>query len=247
MKHNLLIDSLIEEFENLSQPFGLLITNGEVEEPLFYHDFEKDILQKDEDANLKFGISKFVIVPSQTNYVIKIPFSGIYEYYDDDMRYYEEEDLSQYTYTIYNDYPYFYSQFSQVKDYCDLEFNKYQNLYKQNLDCFVAKTAFYTELSNKIKIFTQEKITPCIDDWTDHKPTPHSKDLAKCWIKEDDCALEPNWLANCIDYYGEQKTKRFINYCYDEDPDILSDTHMSNLGYRPDGTPVILDFSGFQD
>ena len=248
MTHNALIDSLVQDFSYLSQPFGLLIANDNIEEPLFYSELEEAILEVDGDADIQFGISKFVIIPSTTDYVIKIPFNGRYEYYDDDIRLYEEEKLDDYTYIIHDGCPYFYSPFSYVADYCEKEFSTYKKLCCKNLEYFVAETRFYKEFPNKIKIFTQEKIIPCFNDCEDRKPTIRSKDIAKRWIKEDCFALDSTWLANCIDYYGEQQTKRFMDYCDNKEPDILADTHLGNLGYRPDdGSPVILDYSGFSD
>ena len=59
--------------------------------------------------------------------------------------------------------------------------------------------------------------------------------------------MDTNWIANCIDKYGQSKVERFLNYCENIDPDLLEDVHSGNYGYREDGTPAILDFSNFLD
>ena len=70
-------------------PFGLLVREGEPEEPIYYNELEENILNIDNEAEIKYGISIMVIsAPSLEDIVIKIPFSGCYDHYDDDYEYY---------------------------------------------------------------------------------------------------------------------------------------------------------------
>lgn len=242
-KHNALIDAFVEEIGCLDKPFGLCLNESEIESPIYFEYLQDKILEIDEGTECHYGMSKFVIsAPSLGDIVIKIPFSGTYDYYDGVENDLKPKDIS----TIRNNYYYLYSPF-YCKDYCRVEYNKYKALWRKDLDCFVAKTQYYTTLPNDIPIFIQEKVIPNYDDWHARKPSARSKDLAKRWIYEDVLALESTWLASCIDFYGEYKTKRFIDYCNKDDTDILADAHSGNLGYRKDNTPVILDYSNFID
>lgn len=236
-----IVDSFIQDFPQIlsDKPFGLRIIEGEPNYPICFNELEESILQVDPKAEFRFGMSKYVITaPSLDNVVIKIPFSGTYDYYYDD-------DIDDVDYVDDNGMPYGFN-FFQRKDYCKVEYEKYLELWYRNLDCFVAKTQLYTTI-NGINIFLQEKVVPYEDNWHSRKPSAHSAKTADSWIQEELLALDSNWLANCIDLYGESKTKRFIDYCNYQDPDIISDLHSGNIGYRTNNTPVILDFSGFAE
>ena len=243
-KYNSLIDAFVEDIGYLDKPFGLLINDGEPENPIYFEELQEQILDIDSGADFHFGMSKFVITaPSLGDIVIKVPFSGTYDYYGDDCA----DNFSKNDIVINEgDYWYTYTPFYK-QDYCQIEYKKYKALWRKNLDCFVAKTQYYKTLPNGISVFLQEKVIPKYDDWHNRKPSLRSKDIAKRWIYNDVLALDSTWLASCIDFYGEPKTRRFMDYCNNEDTDILADPHSGNLGYREDNTPVILDYSNFID
>ena len=50
-----------------------------------------------------------------------------------------------------------------------------------------------------------------------------------------------------IMYYGVEKYIRFMQLCMDRFPDVLGDLHSENYGYRTDGSPVLIDFSSWND
>ena len=65
-----------------------------------YFDDEWLVCQLDdicEDANIEYGISKVVIIPEEGNFVIKIPFNGMYyHYWDEDADCYDGVEFGYY-------------------------------------------------------------------------------------------------------------------------------------------------------
>lgn len=251
------IDKMIQAIPPIlgDHPLGLLMDDGGPQEPAYFEDIEEAILDIDGAAQIKYGMSKLVIVaPSLENIVIKIPFSGVYDFhYDDDYSYDEASDYVYYTDEGEWDFHEFNNVRSKDKknktDYCAVEAEKYQDLYSLDLDEFVAETHLYTELSNGIKVYIQEKALSSEDDpsWNTRKSSADSRATARKWVDEESIPLESNWIGLCIDVYGEDRTKAFLDYCNYEDPILISDTHCGNIGYREDGSPVLLDYSGFLD
>ena len=233
-------------------PFGLLIDgdNGP-ENPICFDEIQEQILNIDGDAEFRYGMSKLVIIaPSLKDIVIKIPFSGVYDkYYDDydkshkDITYFDE-DLYEYDFSAFEN-----ARTKDKADYCTVEYEKYQKLKDLNFEIFVAETAFYTTLSNGIKVYIQEKAYSSEDDpnWSNRKSTQRSHNLARHWSEDEGITIDTEWVGLCIDKYGEKKTKEFLDYCNYKDPIIISDCHCGNIGYRMDGSPLIIDYSGFED
>ena len=248
------VDKMINTFPPIlgETPFGLLIDddNGP-EKPICFDEIQEQILNIDEDAEFRYGMSKLVIVaPSLKDIVIKIPFSGTYDkYYDDyDKRHkdiiYFDEDLYEYDFSAFEN-----ARTKDKTDYCAVEYEKYQKLKKLDLDIFVAKTAFYTILSNGIKVYIQERAYSSVDDpnWSERKSSQRSHNLARRWSEDEGITINTEWIGLCIDKYGEETTKKFLDYCNYKDPIIISDCQYGNIGYRMDGSPLIIDYSGFED
>lgn len=236
-------------------PFGLIMdSEGEPEEPVYYDDIKNEICKIDSNAEFYFGISKMVIAaPSLGDIVIKIPFKGFYNYYcgeedfNDDLILSEDDILH-----IYDDV-YTFLAFNRAirykDDYCAVEELLYRDMYNKNIEIFVAETQYFTTLSNGLKIYIQEKVIPMADDedFNKRKSSAHSKNIAKKWQDEDSIPLDVDWIGLCIDNYGESLTEAFLHYCNYTEPIVISDTHDGNIGYRLDGTPCILDYSGFRN
>lgn len=183
-------------------------------------------------ASIKCGVSKMVILSSQLeNFVIKIPFKGSYEYNSSK----EQDEWSPFCWA---------PSFIDTSDYCLAEYEKYQKLKIYGLNCFVAKTYFYKTV-NDFRIFVQERVTPLIFDTKDRLPSDRASKIAQ--LIQKDISLDTKWLANCIDVYGSSKLKRFLYYCKNIDLDLVQDCHRGNYGYRGNGTPCFLDYSGFLD
>ena len=224
-----LINNLLDAIFPLPECFGVICTDDGDE---LVNDFciRNAIKRVDPKAVCTYGMSKLVIMsPNLGDYVIKIPFNGYYS-----QTYYEDGDNEELEWMDFYEAPTIDSW-----DYCYSEYEKLVDLRKVHLDSFVADTLFYREIDG-IKIFLQEKIY-----LIDKDPKAKSLHLAKRWKNEKYYSMNLKWIAKCIDCYGENKTKKFLEYCENVDEDILSDTHGGNYGYRKNGTPALLDYSGF--
>lgn len=227
-----LVDKFLEAIFPLPEEFGIICYEDADSEPTDFSFFQEAVWEVDSNASINFGMSKMVIMsPNLGDIVIKIPFNGYYIMTDT-----EELDWNSF----------FGATGSDSADYCLAEFEKYNKLKTYGLDCFVAKTIFYKTICGT-RVFLQEKIIPKNDSCYTRKPSRKSQDLADRWYDEGKFYIEPEWIANCIDKYGESKAKRFLYYCAKTDPDILEDLHGGNFGYRQDETPCILDYSNFLD
>ena len=57
------------------------------------------------------------------------------------------------------------------------------------------------------------------------------------------CGRAPiEWTAMALEYYGEEVVKKLFNFIEKEG---IDDLHWGNVGIRKDGSPVLLDYSGF--
>jgi hypothetical protein len=225
-----LIDNFLEAIFPLPKEFGVIYKYDNSKLTSFFQDA---ICTIDPKATIDYGMSKLVIIsPNLNNVVIKIPFNG---YYTEDKR---KKRLN------WNSFH--WASGSDSKDYCLTEFEKYNRLKTYNLDCFVAKIIFYKKIHDT-RIFLQEQVTPESNFLYGHEPSKKSQDLADKWYNDGKFCIDPEWIANCLDKYGESKVKRFLDYCTDIDPDILEDMHSGNFGYRKNETPCILDYSNYGD
>lgn len=223
-----LVDKFLEAIFPLPKKFGMLIHTEDTtieDEPYCLSEFEEAVHDIDSDASICFGMSKIVIVSDLLkDVVIKIPFNGSYE--DGVWR------------------PFAWASGSDSSDYCLAEYEKYKKLKDNQLDCFVAETAFYKTIDG-VRVFIQEKITSENDLYQTPRPSQASLDLAKKWDDEEHFYMDSEWIANCLDWYGESKVKSFLSYCNNIDLDILEDMHGGNYGYRENEAPAILDYSNF--
>lgn len=213
----------------------------------------------DADAELHWGISKLVIIsPNLGNYVIKVPFNGMYEEnydygctLDDGECPYSCGSCWECEHGIEPDPKEYWCNYSNADsptgwNYCDAEWQKYKNLRKIGLDCFVAKTYPFVEI-NGFKCFIQEKAVA--ENEANGNETSRvtfaSRQKAESLNSEFHCDLNESWLGLCIEIFGAKKVRRFMKYAENVDHEILSDMHSGNYGYRPNGTPCILDFAAF--
>lgn len=245
-----IIDELIKAITPIPCEFGVMVEDDcGGGEPINFYDITKKVSEIDPEAEVEYGLSKLVIIPSDSSVVIKIPFNGMDEYqykeYDEEN---DDEDED------YDDGEWVWSNFygasgSIPDDYCQAEYEKFLSLKDKNLECFVAETEFYSKVDST-NIFIAEKVIP-FDNLYKNIPNPSkkSKETAEQWRKSRKLyCFNEDWLANCIDFYGQEKVEKFINYCYNDDNDIIRDLHGGNFGYRQkDNSPCILDYSDFNN
>lgn len=190
------------------------------------------------------GVSKMAIVIPESQYVIKVPFNGKWDtYYDDD----DDND----TYEEYwEDFMYANPE-NYSFDYCCDELDKYEKAAACGLGMFFAETLFYGYTKGGYPLYLQEKVRPY--NHIRRADTPKAKENSLTYVKDKRAndynweSLPEEWLAMAVDRYGLELVERFIDFIHTEEPDISDDLHGGNYGYRYDGSPVLLDFSGWRD
>ena len=184
------------------------------------------------------GATKFVLIPLNTdNYVIKIPYTGSYNfesgYYDDDNYYHHgREDYWEYYGSECRERPW---------DYCAGEVQRYKEAEKNGLaECF-AKTELLGYV-NDYPVYIQEKcITYDSCAYNHHYSVDEKIKTSKC-CSSSSIDINMNWLTDFRFYYGEEKLLKFINFIHEAQWD--DDLRGENIGYIED-RPVLIDYSGF--
>ena len=205
------------------------------------------------DHTVKFysGISKLAIVAESLGEVaIKVPFNGCYEYSDE---YYDCQHSNNYDDDEEWDFDrkYYFEKFysgggKNDDDYCAEEYATYKELKELGYEQFVAETELLGSIDGRY-ILVQEFVTSMNDYCKKIVNSQQSIETSKR-IREDYSSannVEDDWVAACVEYYGEELSERFFNYTEEDGYSILADAHWGNYGYRKDGSPCILDFSDF--
>ena len=183
------------------------------------------------DEEIKTGISKVVIVPHDSSYVLKIPYRGARDGKDSwDFRFAGIEIRDW--------------------DYCETEAEIYDAFKDEGLECFLAKTVRYGEDATGYPLYLQEK---CITSYDYERTIPNYaydyteikafRSMFACGMAVDN----NTWNMKAIMCYGVERYIRFMQFCLDSFPSVLDDLHSENYGYRTDGSPVLIDFSSWND
>lgn len=181
------------------------------------------------------GVSKMAIIIPGCSLVIKIPFNGQWRYeerYNEETKEYEKGEEC-------------FEPFYEYEDYCALEESVYQNAEAAGFEQYLAKTSFYKTIKN-CYVYVQEKV---FGMYSDKATTPTDDSRKKIKDRCGDYLGTSDWSACFIDFFGEDAFEKFYNYCVygDDEHDmcIADDLHSGNIGFRADGSPVILDYSGW--
>ncbi len=191
------------------------------------------------NTNIKLGIgaSKMVLIPDDSAYVLKVPFNGSWSWIDRDDD--EEDEVFDTFEGAENDENYW--------NYCEVELNRYNLAVEEGVSEFFATTKFfgYTKGKNSFPIYIQEKINPF--KYIDSK-TYSREEINYTRNKFSSLDLyydfDTIWVIDAIRYYGFEKVIKLFMFIEKND---ISDLHIGNYGYAPNGRPAILDFSNFCD
>ena len=138
-----------------------------------------------------------------------------------------------------------FEPFYEYEDYCALEESVYQNAEAAGFEQYLAKTSFYKTIKN-CYVYVQEKVYTL---YSDKASTPSEGSRKKIDERNGEYLGNKDWSACFIDFFGEDAFEKFYNYCvYGDDEHemcIADDLHSGNIGFRADGSPVILDYSGW--
>lgn len=176
------------------------------------------LLPEQADYTWENGYTKLVIIPKNSSYVYKIPFSGIY---DSNQKY----------------VPFDY-------DYCYAECVIYEMAKKYHLESFFAENKLLYNFKNQIKIYRQLKCTFAFNETPLLKIDTLKTINEYQKIFNDACPYSKEWLYNCIIYHGKDKTYNFL--AFQSDNYLDNDMHNKNYGYCG-SRPCLFDYGGFKE
>lgn len=217
-------------------------------------EIEDEIWAIDHTAKIYSGVSKMAIVAESLGEVaIKVPFNGCYEYSGE---YYDHQHSDEYDYADDDEEWDFESKYSFEKfsggggknndDYCAEEYATYKELKELGYERFVAETELLGGIDGRY-ILVQEFVTS-MNDYCEKIVNSQRSIEASKRIREDYSSannVDDDWVAACVEHYGEELSEKFFNYTEEDGYSILADAHWGNYGYREDGSPCILDFSDY--
>lgn len=202
----------------------------------FTHYFIKEV---PEDCNYNYGASKLVIIPEYEDYVIKIPFSCVYneDYIEPDE--YEEQEW------LYFENAYYCRQEKRGWDYCEAEVEYYEEAADWGVEKYFAETRYIGDCHGW-PIYVQPK---CEAMENTHRLHSHT-------LEEYDSIQEK---ADSVDYHGIRDRDFLCDLFKDADVDtvsllfqfideMLNDLHQGNYGYF-EGTEnaCLLDYAGWNE
>ena len=214
------------------------------------YDILKTVQNEDNTVRSHYGASKYVLLSDNLSYVIKIPFNGYWEALED---FYEEDEDEEESLNKDEDEDYSFIPFEGAcqdsyatdlyfrDNYCETEKRIFIAMKEDGLEQFFARTEYFDIINGK-PIYIQEKVSPYLNS-----ELGKSSHLAEKLSASLHHYLPADWIEKAIQFYGRQLTMNFIEFLNrDEDGRIIrDDLHTENYGYRKDGSPCILDYSGY--
>ena len=222
----------------------------------YLDDFIEDIYET-YDAHTASGASKLCIIPRAGEYVIKLPFRGEI-YYDES----GDACLHHFAYAVTEN----------RWDYCRAELDLYNKAADAGFAIFLAKTKEFGTTKSGHPMYIQEKVNVYGDcrhkykkDISDNAKSKTATVLEKYrdrymhnrrndeMIEEDFIGYTfaetgETFLSYLIDAYSYENVAKFAKWVYENAREIAEDLHWGNIGFREsDGTPCLLDFSGYYD
>ena len=179
------------------------------------------------ECSFEHGITKFVIVPNNLPFVIKVAFDKII--LDTDTYYYN-----------YN--------------YCEKESKIFNRAKANGYSNFLAETRFFLKGNSGHDYYIHEKVIPADEleynnkfvSSIDTKFISENKTLSN-YFKTFGTEL---FSASCCKSYGIEKTMSFIDFLNKDEAlkCVLEDLHTRNFGWREENyTPVIFDYTGWEE
>ena len=177
------------------------------------------------------GATKVVAVVSGCSSVLKVPYSGKWDY---------DESVDSNYFTRFEGAD---NSKGYVWDYCLAEYEVYEAAKENDLNIFFPKT----EIMGKCKsgtIIKQEKVL----DFDNYYPISEDETLEFVNSNERYCYFaNSEWTAAAIERYGIAMLDKLIDFLEDNFSYVIDDLHNGNIGFRENGDPVILDFSGWSE
>lgn len=190
---------------------------------LYFADWVRDFGNPLSSCTIESGMTKYVIIPTNFNWVIKLPIQVRPEQYR------REEFL-----TKFNAY-----------DYCDLETRNFVYAEEKGLDAFFAES-YFLSLYKGIRIYIQRK-AECDEEEFDDR----LKNYASHYV--DESCNEDVFDEVVSDYVLNMDGSESLEAVFGDVPQELqdmiderniNDLHCANYGFINE-KPVIIDYSGY--
>lgn len=212
----------VEDFKTITVPenFGGFYGGDWSDEMMFV--LKQLSCDSDEEGEAwSYGASKMVFfIDAET--VVKLPFQGLI---DDE---YDQENGE-----------FVFREF-EAGNYCQIEEEIYDAAIDEGLDMFFAGTQFGGFTANGYPFYISERVKQC----GGKTPSQNSLERADQMRMYSMGEFSRFWLAEAIEWYGEELVSRLIDFVNDQ---RINDLTSGNTGYRADGAPVLLDYSGFRE
>lgn len=206
---------------------------------------------------IRSGASKLVIVLKNYDFVIKIPFNGSVTTLSSPPYSSIPDSLStaeRYKWIRKNSETFFENftgaEGEDPEDYCLTELKCFHEVVEDGYADFLADICYYGTKDGH-RIYIQEKVLVAEDRHyaisVDEKTREEASSLSQNFYMYD--YLPDDWWAAALNMDGIDKVADFLSYLED-DPrnlDLLNDMHSGNYGYKMDGQPCLLDYSGFDE
>lgn len=194
---------------------------------------------EEEDFRVFMGMTKLVIVPKNSDYVIKIPFTGYYEWDDA-----EEEDEDGISY--WEDRTNFrIAGYLQGSNVCDVEMEKYEWA-SGTLQEILLPNEFIGKVDG-LDVYVQEKYKMCFADSIcacegSYFKTlnPAKRQIIRKLFDENHEYIGAAFIGSLIEQFGIGTTQKVLAELLDYD-----DLHPGNYGYTRDGRCVVFDYAGY--
>lgn len=217
----------------------------EIEFDTFNSDITDSIAEKFPlGYQVKCGASKLVIIPPNSDYIIKIPFTFSID---------SSSDVGSSSYWSSScapggepfDCAYYPIEKEFGWNYCKVEEELYFLSTQEKVNDFFAETVYLGNIYD-FPIYVQEKCNIIYGET--HFAPEHSKEERQRttekineWGSFKNISLD--FTIDMIQHYGEIKVKQLFNFIKKYE---ISDLHRNNYGYCGD-RPVLIDYSGFAD
>ena len=197
------------------------------------------------ECDIANGVSKVVIIPRNSAYVIKTPLFGSW-YYPEEYDEENDEYYTDYENAYFDEYTGAYYEDAEIdcSNYCELEEYLYNFTVENGVSDMFAKTEFFGYTKGGRPIYISEKCKNF--DWDDRKPSNASKTLVKS--KRDShtpgwSRMDPTITALFVDDYGIERAAKLFQFLSDFN---ITDLHSGNVMIsEKTGKIVITDYSGF--
>ena len=197
------------------------------------------------ECDIANGVSKVVIIPCNSAYVIKTPLFGSW-YYPEEYDEENDEYYIDYENPYFDEYTGAYYEDAEIdcSNYCELEEYLYNFAVENGVSDMFAKTEFFGRAKCGRPVYISEKCKGF--HWGDRKPSDASKTL----VKDKRDSRTPGWsrmdsmiTALFVDDYGVERAEKLFQFLSDFD---ISDLHSNNVMIsEKTGKIVITDYSGF--